>query len=67
VSLVRDGDHLRLQICDNGRGIGLAHEGAGIRGMRERALLIGAKLDLEPSPQGGVQVSLSVPLSRNGR
>ncbi|MEU4392138.1 HAMP domain-containing sensor histidine kinase [Kribbella sp. NPDC023855] len=67
VSLFRDGDHLRLVISDNGHGIGLAHEGAGIRGMRERALLIGAKLELEPSPQGGVQVSLSVPLSRNSR
>lgn len=66
VHLYRDGDTIRLLICDDGRGIGLAHEGAGIRGMRERALLIGAKLDLELAPQGGVQVSLSVPHAQNG-
>ncbi|WP_020387387.1 sensor histidine kinase [Kribbella catacumbae] len=66
VRLYRDGDIVRLLICDDGRGIGLAHEGAGIRGMRERALLIGANLDLAPAPKGGVQVSLSVPHSQNG-
>jgi two-component system sensor histidine kinase UhpB len=60
--LCRCGEVVRLQISDDGRGIGLAHEGAGIRGMRERALLIGATLDLEPAPEGGVQVSLSVPV-----
>ncbi|WP_328320937.1 HAMP domain-containing sensor histidine kinase [Kribbella sp. NBC_00382] len=64
--LCRSGEVVRLKICDDGRGIGLAHEGAGIRGMRERALLIGAILDLETSPEGGVQVNLSVPIAREG-
>lgn len=66
VRLYRAGDVVRLLICDDGRGIGLAHEGAGIRGMRERSLLIGATLDLEGAPEGGVQVNLSVPLSHRG-
>jgi two-component system sensor histidine kinase UhpB len=66
IRLYRDGDIVRLLISDNGRGIGLAHEGAGIRGMRERALLVGATLDLEPALIGGVQVSLSVPLAQKG-
>lgn len=55
-----------LRIRDDGRGLGLAHEGAGIRGMRERALLVGATLDLGASPTGGTEVNLWVPLDRNG-
>ena len=40
-------------------------EGAGIRGMRERALLIGATLDSRPgSPAGGTEVRLTVPAAR---
>ncbi|GAA1266541.1 MULTISPECIES: sensor histidine kinase [Streptomyces] len=50
-----------LHITDDGRGIGAAGEGAGIRGMRERALLISAALDIDEGPGGGTRVSLSVP------
>ncbi|MFD6726942.1 HAMP domain-containing sensor histidine kinase, partial [Streptomyces sp. NPDC060131] len=39
-----------LTVADDGRGIEAAHEGAGIRGMRERALLIGAALDITSAP-----------------
>jgi two-component system sensor histidine kinase UhpB len=65
-----------LSIVDDGRGIGSAYEGSGIRGMRERALLIGAALDIGPGgpgdsggPEGpgnriGTRVSLSVPVER---
>ncbi|MEU6266922.1 ATP-binding protein [Saccharopolyspora shandongensis] len=49
------------RVRDNGRGIGNAAEGAGIRGMRERALLIGAELTLGPRPGGGTEVRLHVP------
>ncbi|MFD5566941.1 HAMP domain-containing sensor histidine kinase [Streptomyces cadmiisoli] len=56
-----------LRIRDDGRGIGDAPEGAGIRGMRERALLIGADLTLGPGPRGGTEISLDVPVpDRNG-
>ncbi|MFF0341669.1 HAMP domain-containing sensor histidine kinase [Kribbella sp. NPDC004875] len=51
-----------LRVKDDGRGIGLAHEGAGLRGMRERALLIGASLELATAPNGGTEVSLTVPV-----
>ncbi|MGC0328025.1 two-component system sensor histidine kinase UhpB [Streptomyces sp. SAI-170] len=49
-----------LVIQDNGRGCRNAPEGAGIRGMRERALLIGARLSIETTPQGGTSVRLRV-------
>lgn len=58
--------HVRLRIRDNGRGIRGAPEGAGVRGMRERALLIGAQLTVAPGPGGGTQVQLNVPIDGKG-
>ncbi|RII14255.1 Oxygen sensor histidine kinase NreB [Streptomyces sp. YIM 130001] len=54
-----------LSVVDDGLGIGAAAEGAGIRGMRERALLIGAELVIGPAPGGGTRVRLHVP-AKNG-
>jgi two-component system, NarL family, sensor histidine kinase UhpB len=51
---------LTLRILDDGRG-GDLREGAGIRGMRERALLIGASLTVAARPGGGTDVCLVVP------
>ncbi|MET7717179.1 HAMP domain-containing sensor histidine kinase [Streptomyces sp. NPDC005407] len=56
-----------LLIRDNGQGIGHAPEGAGIRGMRERALLIGADLTIRPGPSGGTDVRLDVPATKGSR
>jgi len=64
--LACDGGGVELRVRDDGRGIGGAAEGAGILGMRERALLIGAELDLGPGPDGGTEVRLRVPV-REGR
>ena len=54
-----------LRIADDGMG-GVAVEGAGINGMRERALLVGAALTIT-SPKGeGTEVRLVIPLSGRG-
>ncbi|SBT94070.1 two-component system, NarL family, sensor histidine kinase UhpB [Streptomyces sp. DI166] len=53
-----------LAVTDDGRGTGVAKEGAGMRGMRERALLIGATLEVSSQPQAGTQVRLAVPVPR---
>jgi len=50
-----------LLISDDGRGMKGAPEGAGIRGMRERAILIDADLTLGPVPTGGTELRLVVP------
>ncbi|MEU8525570.1 HAMP domain-containing sensor histidine kinase [Streptomyces sp. NPDC048629] len=50
-----------LAVADDGRGTGVAREGAGIRGMRERALLIGATLDIASQPKAGTEIRLTVP------
>ena len=52
---------VRLCVRDDGRGLRGAAEGAGIRGMRERALLIGAGLTVESGTTGGTSVRLEVP------
>ncbi|MFG2786701.1 sensor histidine kinase [Streptomyces sp. NPDC048419] len=60
-------DGVELLVRDNGKGLGAAPEGAGIRGMRERALLVGADLLLEPGPEGGTDVRLRIPVAGGGR
>lgn len=60
ISLAVDDGNLVLRVEDDGIGVGAAPEGAGIRGMRERALLVGADLDVGGGPHGTV-VRLVVP------
>ncbi len=67
VSLRRVGDAVELEIADDGRGIEAACEGAGIRGMRERALLAEATLDLTSRPGSGTRIRLTAPLPASGR
>jgi two-component system sensor histidine kinase UhpB len=38
----------------------------GLRGMRERALMLGAALAIKASPEGGVEVRMEVPLRQTG-
>ena len=61
LSLRRGRDAVELRVRDNGRGLGGSSEGAGIRGMRERALLVGAELTVGPGRDGGTEVRLTVP------
>lgn len=49
-----------LLVRDNGQGIGAAPEGAGISGMRERALLIGAEFQIGQGPHDGTEIRLNV-------
>ena len=55
------GDAVQLRVVDDGRGLGDSHEGAGIRGMRERAMLIAATLTVAPHLEGGTELRLLVP------
>ncbi len=55
------GDAALLRVTDDGRGLGGRPEGAGIRGMRERALLVGATLSIGAREEAGTQLRLLVP------
>jgi len=60
LELRREGDDLLLVVRDDGVGVHGAVEGSGIRGMRERALLIGAELDVRPARSRGTVVELRI-------
>jgi two-component system, NarL family, sensor histidine kinase UhpB len=53
-----------LTVRDDGDGLppGAFRSSQGIRGMRERAMLIGAQLTIEEPAAGGTEVQLSIPL-----
>lgn len=65
LTLTTEADGVQLTIRDDGRGIGgeadSITEGAGIRGMRERAILVGATLTIVPAPDGGTRLRVQVP------
>jgi two-component system, NarL family, sensor histidine kinase UhpB len=53
-----------LRVSDDGRGItgdGSPNGHGGLRGMRERAILVGGALAIKPGRRGGVEVRLEVP------
>jgi two-component system, NarL family, sensor histidine kinase UhpB len=54
-------EQLTLRIADDGSG-GVATEGAGINGMRERALLVNADLTITSAKDEGTEVRLAIPL-----
>jgi signal transduction histidine kinase len=55
---------LVVTVTDNGRGMQplLASPGVGIRGMRERAAVIGARLTFDSTVHPGTRVRLALPL-----
>jgi two-component system, NarL family, sensor histidine kinase UhpB len=62
--LERDDEHVALIVRDDGRGLPPTAESSshGIRGMRERAMLIGARFAIAPAPGRGTEVRLSIPV-----
>ena len=65
ISLERGVDSVVLRVADDGDGLSdeapSANGRSGLRGMRERALLVGGALAVKPGPAGGVEVRLEVP------
>jgi two-component system sensor histidine kinase UhpB len=62
-------DRLTLCVRDDGGGIDrpLPGDTAGISGMRERALLVGAQLSIRSNPGAGTEVRLDVPFDEEHR
>lgn len=63
----RHGEYLMLRVEDDGVGMSHVVEGAGIRGMRERALLIDAEVSVTSRLHGGTTVSLLIPMGADSR
>ena len=68
VSTSLDGDIWTLEVRDDGRGFDAGAVAArgrnnfGLQFMRERAEMIGARLDIRSRPDGGTVVRLSIPI-----
>ncbi len=58
VELSADDGTLTLVVTDDGKGLDGVPAGSGIRGMRERALIVGAKLEIQSSQGAGTSVVL---------
>lgn len=61
VHFEREGNALLMQVRDNGRG-GIATEGNGLAGMRERMAALRGTLQVGPLPQGGTCLTARVPM-----
>ena len=62
--LEHDRERAVLSVRDDGRGLapGTLPSSGGIRGMRERAMLIGAQLEIDSGHGRGTEIKLSIPL-----
>jgi two-component system, NarL family, sensor histidine kinase UhpB len=64
LELEHDAHSVVLRVLDNGRGFdGNRVEGGGLRGIRERALIVGGAVAIKPSSSGGAEIRLQVPLA----
>jgi two-component system, NarL family, sensor histidine kinase UhpB len=65
IALQPGADSVVLRVVDDGRGLpdttASSNGQTGLRGMRERALLVGGALAIKRSSEGGVEVRLEVP------
>jgi two-component system sensor histidine kinase UhpB len=66
LSLQPGHDSVVLRVVDDGHGMNGKSDGGGLRGMRERAVMVGAALAIKPARTGGVEVRLEVPAAGSG-
>lgn len=65
VTLSTSPESVVLVVTDNGSGFRTSPTAdAGLRGMRERAVMVGARLTFANRPQGGLEVRLTMPIDR---
>jgi len=65
VTVRRDGDMMRCEIVDDGRGGADPARGTGILGLRDRAEAAGGTLSIASPPGRGTVIAASVPLAQD--
>ena len=70
IELRQSADELVLTVRDNGHGFpdrSMRQDGRyGLLGMRERAIMLGGRLDLDNPPGGGARITVHLPLKQTG-
>jgi two-component system sensor histidine kinase UhpB len=74
IILRRQGEHIQLEIIDDGQGFNLAavreealqQQRLGLLGIEERAELVGGQVDFNSSLAGGTRIFVDVPVNRPG-
>jgi two-component system NarL family sensor kinase len=69
LQLSADEQMITLVMGDDGRGLGEQsddHSGSGLLGLRERAAQLGGEMRLSERPDGGTQLTFTVPLPKQG-
>ncbi|MBC8874933.1 MAG: PAS domain-containing protein [Planctomycetes bacterium] len=69
VRLVQNNDHLSIQVRDQGVGFDttrVPEDCFGLRGIRERARLLGGQADIDSFPGKGTRISVELPATLNG-
>ena len=61
VTITRVGEHLCVEVCDDGRGGADAGHGSGLAGLRDRVLAVGGSLGVESAPGAGTVVRADLP------
>jgi signal transduction histidine kinase len=73
VRLISEWGYVTMQIADDGQGfdpetLDLSHshgQGLGLRGMQERAMIMGGTLKLETAPGQGTTITVCVPVTES--
>jgi two-component system sensor histidine kinase UhpB len=62
IALKHSDGEVVLLVSDNGRGLPAGVNERGLRGMRERAMVVDAALEIRSGPRGGTEIVLRVPV-----
>jgi signal transduction histidine kinase len=61
VRLVQTGDRLEIEVSDDGRGGADPGQGTGLRGLSDRVMALGGRLEVDSDPAHGTSVRAALP------
>jgi signal transduction histidine kinase len=62
----RDAGRLVVEVADDGTGGASLNGGTGLRGLEDRVMALGGRLDLSSPPEGGTRLRVDIPIEDQG-